>query len=206
MESAAKASNPTPYTVPVSYNPEEKFATDVVRMITSGCRNPGGTLDTDKLRSLLDRVVTLVGEETGVMPSAVTTPAISDPPNDNPRDPDEWNWAEWAKCHRLERGMGDMKLSKQMKICSILGANVGRSLDKINSLLQHELHREKEPKHLDDLLVKLIIQSKSSCSEIFYELFKNLSNCYNPTGMIMAAIKLGYLPREDILKLYNLSL
>ena len=206
METAAKASNPTPHTVPDSFNPEEKFATDVVRMIKSRCCNPEGILDPDKLRSLLDRVVTLVKKETGVIPSAVTTPAISDPPNDNPRDPDEWNWAEWAKCHRLERGMGDMKLSKQMKICSILGANVGREFDKINSLLQHELHRDKEPKHLDDLVVKLIIQSKSSCSEIFCELFNRFSNCYNPTGMIMAAIKLGYLPREDILKLYNLSL
>ena len=206
MESAAKASNPTPYTVPVSYNPEEKFATDVVRMITSGCRNPEGTLDTDKLRSLLDRVVTLVGKETGVMPSAVTTPAISDPPNDNPRDPHKWNWAEWEKRHIPQRGADEMKFSKQIQICSILGANVGRSLDKINSLLQHELHIQKGPKHLDDLIVKLIIQSKISCSEIFCDLLSRLSNRCNPTGMIMAAIALGYLPRKDIEKLYNLPL
>ena len=82
---------------------------------------------------------------------------------------------------------------------------MGRDYIKINSLLQHELHKEKVLTHLDNCLVKNIVQSEKSCSEIFYKLFSNLSNCYyNPTGMIMAAIKLGYLPREDIVKLHDL--
>ncbi len=205
MESSANALNPPPYTVLDCNDPEGKFATDVGRMITSRCRNPEGTVDPNMLRRILHMVVTVVGNETGVLLSVATTPAISSPPNDNPRNPHEWNWAVWARRHLPERGMGDMKLSKQMKICNILGGNVGRDYIKINSLLQHELHKGEALIQLDSCLVKNIVQSEKSCSEIFYKLFSNLSNCYyNPTGMIMAAIKSGYLPREDIVKLHNL--
>ena len=112
MESSAKAINPPPYTVLDCNDPEGKFATDVGRMITSRCRNPEGNVDPNMLRRILDMVVTVVGNETGVLHSVATTPAISSPPDDNPRDPHKWNWAMWARRHLPESGMRDMKLSK----------------------------------------------------------------------------------------------
>ena len=104
METYAKASDPLAYSILDNYDPEAKFATDASRMITANCRSPEGIVNPEKLRRILDMVINLVGNETGVLPTVATTPAISDPPNDNPRNPHEWDWAAWSRLHLKQKG------------------------------------------------------------------------------------------------------
>ena len=104
METYANASNPLAYSILDNYDPEAKFATDASRMITAHCRNSEGFVKPEKLRRILDMVINLVGNETGVLPTVSTTPAISDPPNDNPRNPHEWDWATCSRLHLKQKG------------------------------------------------------------------------------------------------------
>ena len=205
--SPVQEANPPVYTVLDTGNPDGQFATHTGQMIISNCRDIEGNLNSLKLRKLLDMVVSYVNKETGVMPSVATTPATSIPPINNPTNPNEWDWSMWEINHLPQEGMRDMKYSSRGLICRILGGNLKTNENKINAVLEHTLFKASIRSKLDSSSVKNIVGSAQTCAGIIDEIFRHFQSqlVFSPTGMIKAAITLGYIPREEIQQLYDMS-
>lgn len=204
----AKASNPPAYSALDTSDPDEQFATNASQMIILYCRDAESNLNPRKLRKLMEMVVSYVHKETGVMPSVATTPAASIPPNDNPNIPGEWDWSLWETTHLPKKGTRDMKYGPRLIIRRVLGANLGKDLDRINAVLEHTLFKTSVKSEPDSSTVKYIVNTAQTC-DYAIEYILNYFECkeiFSPTGMIKAAISLGYLPREDIQQLYDMSL
>lgn len=203
----AKASNPPAYSALDTSDPDGQFATNAGQMIISYCRDAESNLNSLKLRKLMEMVVSYVNKETGVMPSVATTPAASIPPNDNPNIPGEWDWSMWETTHLPENGTRDMKYGARLIIRRIFGANLGKDLDKINAVLEHTLFKTSVKSELASSTVKYMVNTAQTCGDAFDYILKHFEckQIFSPTGMIKAAISLGYLPREDIQQLYDMS-
>lgn len=190
-------------------DPDGQFATNVGHMITSHCRNAQGSYNQPQVRKLLDMVINYVKHETGVvLPSLTTTSATSIPTSNNPTNPDEWDWSEWTRKYLPKRGINEMGFRNRQRICMILGAGLEKDLVKVNTILEHQLFKESvRSKKISSPYVKNIVYSAGTCHAVVDGLFKLYENqlVFNPTGMIKAAITLGYLPREDIQQLYDMS-
>lgn len=192
-------------------DPDGQLATNAGQMIISPCL-VGGSYDQTKVRKLLDMVVRYVRHETGVLPSVTTNSATRIPANNNPTNPDEWDWSVWESNHLPANGIRSMTYSKRRHICGILGAGLEKDLDKVKAILEHQLFvesfiesaRSTIPSHL----VKSIVYSAKTLGNVVDDLFGYYENqrAFSPTGLIKAAIVLGYLPREDIQKLYDMSI
>ncbi len=204
----AQGSLPPSYSILDTGNPEGKLATEVGQMIKSRCLDFRGAIDHQKVRRVLDMVVTYIKDETGVLPSSVTTSTINTPANDNPTNPDEWDWSKWATCHLPRDGMRGLAYTKRIIIGQVLGGATGKDVDKVCSLLEHDLFKETVGSHISPISVKNIVRSAKSCSDIFDGLFREYEprQYFSPVGMIRAAIALGYLSRDEIQQLYAMKL
>ena len=188
-------------------DPDGQIATNAGQMIISPCL-VGGSYDGTKVRKLLDMVVRYVRHETGVLPSVTTTSATRIPANNNPTNPDEWNWSVWESNHLPANGIHSMTYRKRCHICGILGAGLEKDLDKVNAVLEHRLFAESVRSIIPNHFVKSIVYSATNLGNVVDELFRHYETkgAFSPTGLIKAAIALGYLPREDIQKLYDMSI
>lgn len=204
----AKASNPPAYSALDTSDPDGQFATNAGQMIISYCRDAESNLNSLKLRKLMEMVVSYVNKETGVMPSVATTPAANIPPNDNPNIPDEWDWSMWDTTHVPETGTRDMKYGTRKITRRILSANLGKDLDKINAVLEHTLFKTSVKSELPSSTLKYIVNTAQTCDDAIDYIFNHFEckQTFSPSGMIKAAISLGYLPREDIQQLYDMPL
>lgn len=205
MLDSAKAANPPSYTILDSGNPEAQFAADIGQMIISRYTDAEGHVDHRQLRLALDMVIRYVEDKTGVLPSVVVPPA--NPPTNNPTEPDKWDWSKWERNYVLGDGIRDMKYSDRGLICRILGANVQNDLHKIRAILEHTLFKMSVDSKISSSSVKLIVHSAKNCGEAFELIFRHYEykQAFSPTGMIKAAIALGYIPKEDIQQLYDMS-
>ena len=202
----AKASSPPAYSALDTSDPDGQFATNAGQMIISYCRDAESNLNSLKLRKLMEMVVSYVNKETGVMLSVATTPAANIPPNDNPNIPDEWDWSMWERNYVPKNGMRDMRYQPRNLIRKILGANLENDLQKINAVLAHTLFKESVKSEIDSATVKYILHTaKTSGSDVINEIFRHFEcqQKFKPTGMIKAAIALGYIPRDEIQQLYD---
>ena len=204
----AQASLPPSYSILDTSNPEGKLATEVGQMIKSRCLDFRGAIDHQKVRRVLDMVVTYIKDETGVLPSSVATSTVNTPANNNPTNPDEWDWSKWAACHLPGDGMRNLSYSKRTIIGQVLGGAIGKDVDKICSLLEHDLFQETVRSRISRISVKNTVQSAKSCCDIFSQLFEDYERrqCFSSVGMIRAAIASGYLSREEIQQLYSMEL
>ena len=204
----AKASNPPAYSALDTSDPDGQLATNAGQMIISYCRDTESNLNSLKLRKLMEMVVSYVNKETGVMPSVATTPAASIPPNNNPTDPSEWDWSQWEKKHlTTSAGMREVRFLKRNLICTILGKSLENNLDKTKAILEHSLFKNSVNTVLDSATVTGIVYRAKTCDQIVEKLFDQYQmkqKYFSPTGMIKAAISLGYLTRQDIEELYNM--
>ena len=188
-------------------DPDGQIATNAGQMIISPCL-VGGSYDGTKVRKLLDMVVRYVRHETGVLPSVTTTSATNIPANNNPTNPDEWDWSVWESNHLPANGIRSMTYSKRCHICGILGAGLEKDLDKVKAILGHRLFTESARSIIPSHFVKSIVYSATNLGNVVDELFRHYETkgAFSPTGLIKTAIALGYLPREDIQKLYDMSI
>lgn len=196
------------YSILDTNNPDGQFATNASQMITSYCRNPEGNYDHQKVRRLLDMVISYVGHETGVLPSVATTSATSIPASNNPTNPDEWDWSMWERKFLPANGMRDMSYSKRRHLGGILGAGLEKDLAKVNAILEHRLFKDSVRSTIPSHFVKNIVYSARTLGDVVDTLFRHYETqlAFRPTGMIKAAIALGYLPKEDIQKLYDMAM
>ena len=188
-------------------DPDGQIATNAGQMIISPCL-VGGSYDGTKVRKLLDMVVRYVRHETGVLPSVTTTSATNIPANNNPTNPDEWDWSVWESNHLPANGIRSMTYSKRHHICGILGAGLEKDLDKVKAILGHRLFTESARSIIPSHFVKSIVYSAKNLGNVVDDLFRHYETqgAFSPKGLIKAAIALGYLPREDIQKLYDMSI
>ena len=209
ISNTQRQDQPAPaYTFLDTNDPDGQFATNVGHMITSHCRNDQGSYNQPQVRKLLDMVINYVKHETGVLPSLTTTSATSIPTSNNPTNPDEWDWSQWTTKYLPKRGMYEMGFRNRQRICMILGAGLEKDLIKVNTILEHQLFKESvRSKKISGPFVKNIVYSAKTCDAVVNDLFRFYEPqlVFNPTGMIKAAITLGYLPREDIQQLYDMS-
>ena len=202
----AKASSPPAYSALDTSDPDGQFATNAGQMIISYCRDAESNLNSLKLRKLMEMVVSYVNKETGVMLSVATTPAANIPPTDNPNIPDEWDWSMWERNYVPKNGTRDMRYQPRNLIRKILGANLENDLQKINAVLAHTLFKESVKSEIDNATVKYILHNaKTGGSDVINEIFRHFEcqQKLKPTGMIKAAIALGYIPRDEIQQLYD---
>ena len=204
---SAKASNPPSYTILDSGNPEAQFATDIGQMIISRYTDAEGHLDLRQLRQTLDMVVRYVEDKTGVLPSVSAPPASGKPPTNNPIEPDKWDWSKWERKYVPGDGIRDMKYSHRALIGKILGANLQNDVHKIRTILEHTLFKTSVKSEISSSSVKFIVHSAKNCGQALELLFRHFEykQAFSPTGMIKAAIALGYIPKEDIQQLYDMS-
>ena len=204
---SAKAANPPSYTILDSGNPEAQFATDIGQMITSRYTDAEGHLDLRQLRQTLDMVIRYIEDKTGVLPSVTAPPVSGNPPTNTPTAPDTWDWSKWERNYVPGDGIRDMKYSHRGLICKILGANLQNDLHKIRAILEHTLFKMSVNSKISSSSVKLIVHSAKNCGEVFELIFRHYEykQAFSPTGMIKAAIALGYIPKEDIQQLYDMS-
>ena len=205
MLNPVEAANPPNYTILDSGNPEAQFATDIGQMITSRYIDAEGHVDHRQLRQTLDMVIRYVEDKTGLLPSVVVPPASGNPPSNNPTDPDKWDWSTWEKKYVPKGGIGDMKLLPRNLIRIILGANLEKDLHKISAVLQHSLFKASVKSEFDSATLKYLVGSAKTCGEILDEIFRyyQFKQTFSPTGMIKAAIALGYIPQNEIQQLYD---
>ena len=209
ISNTQRQDQPAPaYTFLDTNDPDGQFATNVGHMITSHCRNDQGSYNQPQVRKLLDMVVRYVRHETGVLPSVTTTSATNIPANNNPTNPDEWDWSVWESNHLPANGIRSMTYSKRCHICGILGAGLEKDLDKVKAILGHRLFTESARSIIPSHFVKSIVYSAKTLGNVVDDLFRHYETqgAFSPTGLIKAAIALGYLPREDIQKLYDMSI
>ena len=199
--------NPPATPVQNTSNADKEFATNEGKKIISYC-SAKGTCDPDRLRKLVEMIIENVKGETGVMPSVGKTPATSNPPSNNPIDPSKWDWSQWEEKHLPKlAGMREVGFVKRRTICTILGKSLESSVEKTNAILEHSMFKNSTEAVLDRATVTYIVYSAKTCDKIVEELFHHYQakqKFFSPTGMIKAAISLGYLSRQDIEKLYNM--
>lgn len=196
--------NPSALPVQNTSNADKEFATNEGKKIISYCSDAKGTYDSDRLRRLVEMIIENVNGETGVMPSVGKTPATSN----NPIDPSNWDWSQWEEKHLPKlAGMREVGWVKRRTICTILGKSLENSVEKTNAILEHSMFKNSTEAALDSSTVTYIVYSAKTCDKIVEELFHQYQakqKFFSPTGMIKAAISLGYLTRQDIEKLYNM--
>ncbi len=204
MQCAVGGDRPPIYTLFDTSDPSGAFATQMGDDIIANCRRPSGAVDNQQLRQIMDMVVTYVNNQTGVLPSVC---AGSSQVNNNPTDPDEWNWDSWYALLVPSRCAGDLNFSRQRKVFSILGAGIGKDESKILALLAHSEFTRTVLTPLEDHAVKNLIQSAGSGQNFIEQIVRHYSMRSTDflCGMIRAAIALGYLPRKDIQALYDMA-
>ena len=207
MLNSVEAANPPSYTILDSGNPEAQFATDIGQMIASRYTDAEGHVEHRQLRQTLDMVVRYVEDKTGVLPSVVVPPANGNPPTNNPTKPDKWDWSKWERKYVPGDGIRDMKYSHRGLIGKILGANLQNDLHRINAMLEHTLFKTSVKSEISSASVKFIVHSAKNCGEALEQIFRHFEykQNFSPTGMIKAAIALGYIPQEEIQQLYDMS-
>ena len=187
---------------------DKEFATNEAKKIILYCSDAKGKYDPDRLRKLVEMIIENVNEETGVMPSVGKTPATSNPPSNNPIDPSEWDWSQWEKKHlKTPAGMREVGFIKRRTICTILGKSLENSVEKTNAILEHSMFKNSTKAVLDSATVTCTVHRAKTCDKIVDELFHQYQarqTFFSPTGMIKAAISLGYLTRQDMEVLYNM--
>ena len=101
--------------------------------------------------------------------------------------------------------MGEMKHLPRNLIRIILGANLEKDLHKISAVLQHSLFKASVKSELDSITLKYFVRSAKTCGDVLDEIFRyfECKQTFSPTGMIKAAIALGYIPQNEIQQLYD---
>ena len=104
--------------------------------------------------------------------------------------------------------MREVGFIKRRTICTILGKSLENSVEKTNAILEHSMFKNSTKVVLDSATVTCIVHIAKTCDKIVDELFHQYQarqTFFSPTGMIKAAISLGYLTRQDIEVLYNMQ-
>ncbi len=204
MHCAVGGDVPPTYSLFDTRDPSGAFATQMGDDIIANCRRPSGAVDNQQLRQIMDMVVTYVNNQTGVLPSVC---AGSSQVNNNPTDPDEWNWDSWYALLVPSYYVNDLNFTRRGKVFSILGAGIGKDESKILALLAHSEFTSTVRRPLEDHAVKNLIQSAGSGQNVVEQIVRHYSTHSTVflCGMIRAAIALGYLPRKDIEALYDMA-
>ncbi|USE38310.1 hypothetical protein [Endozoicomonas sp. SCSIO W0465] len=220
--SAGACPPPPAYSVVDTNNPDGLKAVESAKKMIQHCSDPQGRLNSGQLSRLLDMTIKYIEQQTGVLPSVVAGAAANNPVSNNPTNPDLKDWGAWEKAFfryiikslpegSNKYGTADLNCQKRQAICKTLGANIGLDQGKILSILRHPLFLEslQEARIPADTVrpldVKVLMQKARDGVQAFDQLFLayETRGYLKPTGMIKAAIELGYLPLEDIETLYS---
>ena len=205
----------TPTTLPPAYTPVDistgsgQLAKKITDEIALNFENSDGTYDTPKLIEFLSILSRSIEHKTGVSLPSVNSARIE--ANNNPTNPDLWDWDRWeTQLFPLRDSYYRCRFKLSNAINKILGVNIGKCEDKVLNLLQQDSFKSSLIgfKKIEDYEVKHMVRSARDASNIFEELFRTYTvtgNLCKPTGVIRAAIELGYLPKKDIDSLFKLA-
>lgn len=204
---SSSSARPPPYSV-IDQNTEEGcVAKEISQKLISNCKH-NGDLDRGKLSRVLDMVISSVTDETGILPSIVAPPA-----NDNPTDPSLWGWEKWEKCISTGKNrFRDINYESQRTIHQLLGIGItdvdpNKSIQKLSAFISSNTYIAWYST-MDEKIPRTLVQiTGNNPTKIVSQLTASLDTRVNfkITGLILAAIELGFLPINDINKLYSLA-
>lgn len=215
LASSLAGALPPAYTVIDTGNPDGalavSIATDIMRKCSAESADHQSHLDKQKLSSVLEMVIRHIQDETGVLPSVTSTVSAN-----NPRNPDQWSWNEWESNLFPSRNSATntIPISILNKICKPLTIALNGNGDKLIALLEHDVFKASlKPSMISAVSnhrhVKFHAEQDfmRSPSNMFGSLFRQLEvkGAFRPTGLIRAAISLGYLTESDINEIFALS-
>ena len=200
-------------------NPEGNKAVRIAEDIITQCSSDQ-RVNLGELTRVMSMVIKHIQDKEGVILPSVVSTAASSPVNNNPTNPECKDWGFWEN-HLLggaSNGISNLKLSDSFKITNTLGAHIGFDASKVSAVAKHDLFIQSLKNaritgvdvDVSNTDIQAAIQSakaKGNCGEIFQKLFENfkLQGDFKPSGIIKAAIALGYLPQDAIDEIYQLA-
>lgn len=227
--SSLRPDTPPAYVAVDTSNPEGNKAVRIAEDIITQCSSDQ-RVNLGELTRVMSMVIKHIQDKEGVilpslvataasspLPSVVAT-AASSPVNNNPTNPECKDWGFWE--NRLlgdaSKSIRDLKHSALFKITNTLGAHIGFDASKVSAVAKHDLFiqslknariREVDVSNTDIQAAIQSAKAKGNCGVIFQKLFENFETKGNlkPSGIIKAAIALGYLPQDAIDEIYQLA-